>query len=244
MPNSPNRAMRPINTDRTDDADATHPGLRRIRREYRQRDPTRRTTEQQKWQMSLEQESAPHIEAKTKKEQEEGERNDENVLEVMDEVGEDESGVEYEQDEQSEEDMAAEQVEREVQRARAQVEPARGGANPGELAEAEGRAYPEEDPARERERRRQRLRAELQSAQQERDDLRLMLQQLERHPSCPARRYSHADVRHSEQGIICCVFCNAVQQHYSDSCLTIMDVETRRLLLNNNGRGDKETISN
>ncbi|KAK6760474.1 hypothetical protein RB195_021804 [Necator americanus] len=154
----------------------------------------------------------------------------------MDEVGEDESGVEYEQDEQSEEDIAAEQVEREVQQARAQVEPARGGANPGELAEAEGCAHPEEDPARERERRRQRLRVELRSAQQERDDLRLMLQQLERNPSCPARRYSHADVRHSEQGIICCVFRNAVQQHYSDSCLAIMDAETRRQYLIERGR--------
>ncbi|KAK6744589.1 hypothetical protein RB195_011361 [Necator americanus] len=123
MPNSPNRTMRPINTDRTDDADATHPGFRRIRREYRQRVPTRRTTEQQKRQVSLEQEPAPHIEAKKKKEQEEGERNDGNAPEVMDEVGEDEGGVEYEQDEQSEEDMAAEQVEREVPQARAQVEP-------------------------------------------------------------------------------------------------------------------------
>ncbi|KAK6735971.1 hypothetical protein RB195_018935 [Necator americanus] len=150
MPNSPNRAMRPINTDRTDDADATHQGLRRTRRGYRQRDPTRRTTEKQKWQASLEQEPAPHIEAKKRKEQEEGERNDENVLEVMDEVGEDESGVEYEQDEQSEEDMAAEQVERVVQQARAQVEPARGGANPGQkqrVAHIRKRIQPENGSA-------------------------------------------------------------------------------------------------
>ncbi|KAK6756956.1 hypothetical protein RB195_015029 [Necator americanus] len=136
--------------------------------------------------------------------------NDEDVLERMDEAGG--TRVKLKTNETSE-DVVIEQIGQEAQQARAQMatyrmEPARRNADRVEPARAQRRVPPEapgRDTAREREQRRRRLRAELRNAQQERDDLRFMLQELEKLPTCPERRCSRMDVRPSEQGIIRCV---------------------------------------
>ncbi|KAK6737581.1 hypothetical protein RB195_019968 [Necator americanus] len=121
-----------------------------------------------------------HLEAKKRKEREEREMNDEGVLETMDEVGEDEGEAKDndEPGEPSEEDVVRGQIEQEAQQTQAQMATDR-----VEPAGAGGRVHPEvpvRDPAREREQRRQQLRAKLRNAQQEREDLRFMLQELER----------------------------------------------------------------
>ncbi|KAK6762417.1 hypothetical protein RB195_023220 [Necator americanus] len=119
----------------------------------------------------------------------------EDTLEMMNEVGEDE-GEAKDKDEPDEPDAVTEQIEQKAQQTRAQVDTDR-----VEPAGAEYRVHPEapaRDPAREREQRRQQLRAKLKNAQQEQEDLRFMLQELERQPTCPERRYSRADVRPSE----------------------------------------------
>ncbi|ETN86720.1 hypothetical protein NECAME_16176 [Necator americanus] len=171
---------------------------------------------------------------------------DEDVLKTVDEVCEDETDTEDEGergepekgDEPSEEYVVTEQIEPEAQQAQAEVvaervKQARRDADRVEPARAEGRDHPEasvREPAGEREQWRQQLRAEQRNAQQERDDLRFMLQELERQPTCPERRYSHADVRPFEQGIhmLCVLLCNPAA--------------LRRLLQSNNGRESKETL--
>ncbi|VDP52198.1 unnamed protein product [Heligmosomoides polygyrus] len=66
-----------------------------------------------------------------------------------------------------------------------------------------------EDPAAKRERRIQQLQEDLRRAVQERNDLELRLNELERLPSCPERRFHVKDVNRLEAKLIRCVFCEA-----------------------------------
>lgn len=100
-----------------------------------------------------------------------------------------------------------------------------------------------EDPAAERERTIKQLQEDLRRAVQERNDLEFRLNELERLPSCPERRFHVKDVNRHETKLIRCVFCDATQRHYSDSCMVVMDVESRRIYLAAEGRCDKCLIN-
>ncbi|VDP06529.1 unnamed protein product [Heligmosomoides polygyrus] len=71
---------------------------------------------------------------------------------------------------------------------------------------------------------------------QERDDLQMMINELESQERCAPRRYREGMIRRRAEFGMPCVFCEALGHHYSDSCLEVMDAQERKRILRETGR--------
>ncbi|KAK6046562.1 hypothetical protein COOONC_15932 [Cooperia oncophora] len=110
-----------------------------------------------------------------------------------------------------------------------------------ELEEAE--ANEEEEPPNLRERlreedgnRREYIQQELQQLKQARDNLRLIIDELRQHPTCPPRRYGYGAISNNAERLMRCAFCRSVGRHYSDSCDEITSVTERRQMIEDRDR--------
>ncbi|XGW03870.1 hypothetical protein V3C99_015204 [Haemonchus contortus] len=72
----------------------------------------------------------------------------------------------------------------------------------------------------------QKLRREYREAIQAREDLRMMMRELETPPRCPTRNFN-TGMKHENEAEMPCVFCGMGGHHYSDSCIEFITVEAR-----------------
>ncbi|KAK6060683.1 hypothetical protein COOONC_01655 [Cooperia oncophora] len=82
----------------------------------------------------------------------------------------------------------------------------------------------------------ERLRNELRQAQQAREDLRMMMRQIETDDPGARRSFLRRRIRNEDERTMPCVFCKVRGDHYSDSCITYITTRERREILAREGR--------
>ncbi|KAK6051626.1 toxin-antitoxin system, antitoxin component, ribbon-helix-helix domain protein [Cooperia oncophora] len=57
------------------------------------------------------------------------------------------------------------------------------------------------------------------------------IDELQAQPSCPPRRFEFGEIRKERETTMRCAFCDAIGEHYSDSCYEVQSAEERRHLI-------------
>nr|CDJ93396.1 unnamed protein product [Haemonchus contortus] len=71
----------------------------------------------------------------------------------------------------------------------------------------------------------------IQELEQSRANLRQIIEDSRRQPTCPPRRYGYGALRSDTEQLMTCAFCRAVGRHYSDSCDEVVEVSVRRQMI-------------